>query len=158
MCEFSKIFNITSKYFSIIDNKAPASWVAYITRCFYCTLFCLYYSIILKYHSFSPFVTIKEWFVFHDLSMFGNISRMHFLFLTYKTLRAIVTLFFSNFFQSSFPDANFISSQLYWFLLFFVDFFGFLRDFTWLVQCIENICYFFYFWDLLLLFLFFFPS
>ena len=32
--ENSKIFNITSKYFSFFDNKPPASWVAHITRDF----------------------------------------------------------------------------------------------------------------------------
>ena len=34
--------------------------------------------------------------------MFSNISRTYFSFLTYKTLRKLVALFFSNFFQLSF--------------------------------------------------------
>ena len=37
-------------------------------------------------------------------------------FLVYKTLRAVVTLFFSNFFQLSFSDGKFIPSQLYLFI------------------------------------------
>ena len=32
--ENSKMFNITSKYFSFFNNKPPASWVAHITRDF----------------------------------------------------------------------------------------------------------------------------
>ena len=36
-----------------------------------------------------------------------------FSFLSYKTLREIVTLFFSNFFQSSFSDGQFITFQLF---------------------------------------------
>ena len=39
-----------------------------------------------------------------------------FSFLAYKTLRAIITLFFSNFFQSSFSDGKFIPSQFYSFI------------------------------------------
>ena len=39
--ENSKILNITSKYFSIFNNKPPASWVAHITRdcitCYSCS-------------------------------------------------------------------------------------------------------------------------
>ena len=37
---------------------------------------------------------------------------MYFSFLAYKTLRAIVPLFFSIFFQSSFSDGKFIPAQL----------------------------------------------
>ena len=32
--ENSKVFNITSKYFSFFNNKPPASWVAHTTRDF----------------------------------------------------------------------------------------------------------------------------
>ena len=39
-----------------------------------------------------------------------------FSFLAYKTLKAIVKLFFSDFFQSSFSDGKFIRSQLYLFI------------------------------------------
>ena len=39
-----KMFNITSKYFSIFNNKPPASWVAYITRDFRTCYSCSYYS------------------------------------------------------------------------------------------------------------------
>ena len=45
-----------------------------------------------------------------------------FSFLGYKTLRAVVTLSFSNFFQSFYPDGKFIPSHLHSFTngLFFV--------------------------------------
>ena len=80
-----------------------------------------------------------------------------YLFSFYKTLRAIVILFFSNFFQSSFSDGNLISSELYLFikgLIFIVlsGFFLFLHDLTRLLQHIESIYYLFYRRDLLLLF------
>ena len=74
-----------------------------------------------------------------------------FLFLAYKTLRAIVRLFFSNFFQSYFSDGKFIPTQLYIFrkgLICVV-----LHDLTWLLWHIENI-YLFSWQDLLLLFCF----
>ena len=89
--------------------------------------------------------------------MFWNVSRVYFSFLAYKTLWAIVTLFFSNFFQSSFCDGKFIPSQLYSFvkgliLLFFADLFLFLRNLTQLLQRIGSTYYLFYWQDLLLLF------
>ena len=42
--ENSKMFNITSKYFSFFNNKPPASRVTYITRSFLACYFCSYYS------------------------------------------------------------------------------------------------------------------
>ena len=48
--------------------------------------------------------------------MFRNINRIYFFLFCIKILRAIVTLFFSNFFQSSFSDGKFIPSQLYLFI------------------------------------------
>ena len=42
--ENSKMFNITSKYFSFFNNKPPASWVAHITRDFLICYSCSYYS------------------------------------------------------------------------------------------------------------------
>ena len=42
--ENSKIFNITSKYFSFFNNKPPASWVAHITSDFLTCCPCSYYS------------------------------------------------------------------------------------------------------------------
>ena len=42
--ENSKMFNITSKYFSFFNNKPPASWVAQITRDFLICYSCSYYS------------------------------------------------------------------------------------------------------------------
>ena len=38
------MFNITSKYFSIFNNKPPASWVAHVTRDFITCYSCSYYS------------------------------------------------------------------------------------------------------------------
>ena len=40
--ENSKVFNITSKYFSIFNNKPPASWGAHITRDFVTCYSCSY--------------------------------------------------------------------------------------------------------------------
>ena len=45
--ENSKIFNITSKYFSFFNNKPPASWVAHITRDFLTCYSTSYYSSML---------------------------------------------------------------------------------------------------------------
>ena len=42
--ENSKIFNITSKYYSIFNNKPPANWVAQATRDFLLCYSCLYHS------------------------------------------------------------------------------------------------------------------
>ena len=42
--ENSKIFNITSKYFSFFNNKPPANWVTHITRDFLTCYSCLHYS------------------------------------------------------------------------------------------------------------------
>ena len=44
--ENSKIFNITSKYFSFFNNTPPAWWVAHITRRFLTCYPCLYYSFL----------------------------------------------------------------------------------------------------------------
>ena len=61
-----------------------------------------------------------------------------------KTLRAIVTIFFSNFFQSSFSDGKFTPSHLYLFIkgLIFVvlsEFVLFLNNLTWLLHYTERI-------------------
>ena len=42
-----KMFNITSKYFSIVNNKPPPRWVAHITRDFLTCYSCLYYNSML---------------------------------------------------------------------------------------------------------------
>ena len=42
--ENSKMFHITSKYFSVFNNKPPASWVAHIRGDFLTCYSCLYYS------------------------------------------------------------------------------------------------------------------
>ena len=42
--ENSKMFNITSKYFSFFNNKPPASWVVHITRDFLACYSCSNYS------------------------------------------------------------------------------------------------------------------
>ena len=72
-----------------------------------------------------------------------------FSFLAYKTLRAMVTLFFSHFFQSFISDGKFIPSHLYSFIkdLYFVIFSGFylfLHDLMQLLKHIESIYYLFY--------------
>ena len=38
------MLNITSKYFSFLNNKPPASWVVHLTRTFPICYSCLYYS------------------------------------------------------------------------------------------------------------------
>ena len=43
----SKMFNITSRYFSFFNNKPPASWVALITRDFLTCYSCSYYSSVV---------------------------------------------------------------------------------------------------------------
>ena len=60
--------------------------------------------------------SLKEKLVFRDLSYVLKQKQDIFSFLKYKLLRAIVTLFFSNFFQSFFSDGKFIPSQLYLFI------------------------------------------
>ena len=90
--------------------------------------------------------------------IFWNISGIDlFSFLAFKILRAIVTLFFANFFQSTFSGGKFIPSQLYLFMkvsLFVIlcGSFWFFQDLPELLPHNESICYLFYWWDLLLLF------
>ena len=52
--ENSKMFNITSKYFTFFNNKPPTSWVTHITRGFLTCYSCSYYSSML-------------WGISHDL-------------------------------------------------------------------------------------------
>ena len=49
--ENSKMLNKTAKYFSILNNKPPASWVAHITRDFLTCYSCSYYSSMLWYNT-----------------------------------------------------------------------------------------------------------
>ena len=61
--------------------------------------------------------SLKEKLVFHDLSyVLKHKQDIFFLFLAYKTLRAIVRLFSETFFQSIFSDRRFIHSHLYLFV------------------------------------------
>ena len=41
--------NIAMKYFSVFNDKPPASWVAHITRDFFSCYSCWYYSFLLQY-------------------------------------------------------------------------------------------------------------
>ena len=50
-----KIFNITSKYFSIFNNRPPASWVAHITKDFLRFYSCSYYKSLFSVKAFSTF-------------------------------------------------------------------------------------------------------
>ena len=61
------MFNITSKYFSIFNNKPPASWVAHITRDFITCYSCSYYSFMIEPTCFKwinplywPFLTSQK--------------------------------------------------------------------------------------------------
>ena len=60
--ENSKMFNITSKYFSFFNNKLPASWVAHITRDFLSCYSCSYYSSMVQLNSlsYSPFFSLRK--------------------------------------------------------------------------------------------------
>ena len=67
--------------------------------------------------AFVPFDIIKRTTGFFTIwVMFWNINRIYFFFLAYKILKGIVTLIFSNFFQSSSSDGNFIHSHLNFFI------------------------------------------
>ena len=59
------MFNIASKYFSLFNNKPPASWVAHITRDFLACYSCLNYSSMIKpIAEYTPKVNnihIKTW-------------------------------------------------------------------------------------------------
>ena len=62
----SKMFNITSKYFSVFNNKSPASWVAHITMDFLTCYSCSHYSFRLRFNSFMKEVPVAwkpvHWF------------------------------------------------------------------------------------------------
>ena len=79
----------------------------------------------------------KEKLAFDNLSyVLKSKQNIFFIFLVYKTLRAIVTLFFSNIFQSYYCNGNFVPSQLYLFIenLIFVilsKVFLFVHDLIW---------------------------
>ena len=78
--ENSNMFSITSKYFSLFDNKPPASWVAHITRDFFTRYSCSYYSSMLKasissnsnWHWASEF--LKDFMVWRYSNRFCTIS------------------------------------------------------------------------------------
>ena len=81
--------------------------------------------------------SLKEKLAFDNLSyVLKSKQNIFFIFLVYKTLRAIVTLFFSNIFQSYYCNGNFLPSQLYLFIenLIFVilsKVFLFVHDLIW---------------------------
>ena len=81
--------------------------------------------------------SLKEKLAFDNLSyVLKSKQNIFFIFLVYKTLRAIVTLFFSNIFQSYYCNGNFVPSQLYLFIenLIFVilwKVFLFVHDLIW---------------------------
>ena len=59
--ENSKMFSITSKYFSFFNNKPPANWIAHITRDFLTYYSCSYYSFMIILSKYSmPFCLISE--------------------------------------------------------------------------------------------------
>ena len=67
--------------------------------------------------NFSSFGIIKRITCFSGLELcFETQTGYIFSFLAYKTLRVILTLFLSNFFQLSFSDEKFIPSYLYLFI------------------------------------------
>ena len=54
------MFNITSKYFSIFNNKPPASWVAHVTSDFLTCYSCLYYNSMICLNITSDMVVLYE--------------------------------------------------------------------------------------------------
>ena len=69
----SKMFNITSKYFTILNNKPTASWVAHITRDFLACYSCSYYSSMI-YPNFQTLILILSCNKF--LSIFGFLIKL----------------------------------------------------------------------------------
>ena len=60
-CENSKMFSITSKYFSFFNNKHPVSWVARITRD---SLTCYFYSYYISMLLHASIINIiAKWFI-----------------------------------------------------------------------------------------------
>ena len=103
--------------------------------------------------------TLKITIIFLLFLLIRLIILYIFFFLEYKTSRAIVILLFSNFFQSTFSGGKFIPSQSYLFmngLIFVILYRSFLISswFNATVTVYWNICYHFYWWNLLF-FLFF---
>ena len=68
LCENSKMYKITSKYFSFLNNKPPASWVAHVTRDFLTCYSCVYYVFMFKGSNFnlhiSAYWLLKADFIF----------------------------------------------------------------------------------------------
>ena len=84
---------------------------------------------------FFPFEIIKRITCFSRFELcFETYAGCTFSFLGYKTFRAIVTLFFSNFFQSSFSDGKFVPFQFYLFIkdLIFLILYGYFFISSWL--------------------------
>ena len=74
--ENSKMFNITSEYFSFFNIAPPANWVAHITRDFLTCYSCSYYSYLVKI----------------------SFSKMQFLdFFPFTLIATIISLLFSHF-------------------------------------------------------------
>ena len=76
--ENSKMFNITSTYFSFFNNKPPVSWVVHITRDFLTCYSCSYYSsmvtrlctlhIVNRLHTFLEVVNFyRRWWLLKKL-------------------------------------------------------------------------------------------
>ena len=59
----SKMFNITSKYFSIFSNKPPANWVAPITKDFHTCYSSSYYSSMPLFSHSCYFLFKKEYLI-----------------------------------------------------------------------------------------------
>ena len=70
--ENSKIYNITSKYFSFFNNKPPGCWVVHITRDFLTCYSCSYYSSMVKRNK----NLVKQFF--GDIFPGGNFPRNNF--------------------------------------------------------------------------------
>ena len=79
--ENSKMFNITSKYFSSFNNTIPTSWVAHITTDFLTLYSCSYYRIIVPFFLYILSFILLYLFIddFVDLSNFFVCLLVYFL-------------------------------------------------------------------------------
>ena len=96
----SKIFNFTSKYFSLFNNKPPSSWVTHIASDFLTCCSCSYYSsMVLFYHNVSKLYWVYSKFRWRTLYLnLGAIGKKYNIFF-WKWLIIYKLIQCSNFSQ-----------------------------------------------------------
>ena len=80
------MFNITSKYFSIFNNKPRASWVAHITREFLTCCTCSYYS-SMNYSLICIYLHSKHTRIRKNIFHKKSLNGFFFWLITYSFLR-----------------------------------------------------------------------